>query len=222
MEPTMMENPTLKSQAYSLEEEQIALLDSLDLENLKETLVTKEMDVRTNYGPSGQFNDSDILELNIDELIKNPNLELPLSPVECDFVEEEMKPETSQNLEDFEKNFDFDKFLAGFKGEVEEYDDQQFSSSEPTDEPCLKRAHLDFDEIDVQPYGVDSKYRERRRKNNIASKRSRQIRKEKNAAQGEEVVNLERQNDSLRRKVKELEAQNKEFREKLMVLLCKK
>ncbi|CAD5124644.1 DgyrCDS12912 [Dimorphilus gyrociliatus] len=217
MELRKTETPTLKSQAYS-SEEQIALLDVL---NFPEILETKEMDVRMNYGPSGQFNDNDLSDLNIDELIKNPTLELPLSPVESEFVEEEMKPENSQNLEDFEKNFDFDHFLANFKEEVGVLDDQQLSDSEP----CLKRAHLDFDSEAIEAnYYVegDTKYRERRRKNNIASKRSRQIRKAKNVAQEEEVVILERQNEDLRRKVTDLEAQNKEFREKLMVLLCKK
>jgi len=214
MDQTMKDNPTLKSQAYSLEEEQKNLFADLDLKHLESTPVTKETELRMNHGPSGRFNTTDFTDLNILDF-------QIMSPGESDLTED-MNAGTNRNLEELESNLDFDAFLAQFKDEAQDLEDQQFPETVDFDEPCFKKAHLDHESVMFVPQVEETKYRERRRKNNLASKRSRQIRKEKNMAQEEEVVKLEQHNSTLRRKVKELELENKEFREKLMVLLCKK
>ena len=56
------------------------------------------------------------------------------------------------------------------------------------------------------------KYRDRRDKNNIASKRSRETRKSKYASMMKQGDELEMQNEALRKKVAELEAQTKEMK----------
>jgi len=66
------------------------------------------------------------------------------------------------------------------------------------------------------------KYLERRRKNNIASKRSRETRKEKFSSMEQKAADLERDNAKLREKVTELEALTKRMREILIQRMVKK
>jgi len=60
------------------------------------------------------------------------------------------------------------------------------------------------------------KYRERRRKNNIASKRSRETRKDKFNSMEQKAIELEKHNAELQQKVKELESLTKRMRETLI------
>lgn len=66
----------------------------------------------------------------------------------------------------------------------------------------------------------DAKYRERRRKNNIASQRSRASRKQKNNDLQEKAADLERQNGELKQRVEELENLAKEMKELLVQTLA--
>lgn len=66
------------------------------------------------------------------------------------------------------------------------------------------------------------KYRERRRKNNIASRRSREIRKTKLTGLEQEGVDLEIKNNELRIKIVELEALAKEMKASLIQKLISK
>lgn len=66
------------------------------------------------------------------------------------------------------------------------------------------------------------KYFERRRKNNIASKRSRETRKEKFTVMEQKALDLEQHNIQLRQKVAELEAMTKRMREILIEKMVKK
>lgn len=66
------------------------------------------------------------------------------------------------------------------------------------------------------------KYFERRRKNNIASKRSRETRKHKYTDMEQKAIDLEQHNIQLRQKVAELETMTKRMREVLIEKMTKK
>ena len=62
----------------------------------------------------------------------------------------------------------------------------------------------------------DERYRERRIKNNIASKRSRETRKMKYTAMEQKAIDLEASNEELEQRVEELEALTKRMKEVLV------
>lgn len=64
-----------------------------------------------------------------------------------------------------------------------------------------------------------SKYLERRKKNNIASKRSRETRKNKFVEMDEQSLQLERANEELKEKIKALESLTKRMKEALVAKL---
>jgi len=64
-----------------------------------------------------------------------------------------------------------------------------------------------------------SKYLERRKKNNIASKRSRETRKNKFVEMDEQSLQLERANEELKARIKELESLTKRMKEALVAKL---
>ena len=66
----------------------------------------------------------------------------------------------------------------------------------------------------------DFKYIERRRKNNIASKRSRETRKQKHVSLQDKAEELERQNAALKLKVEQLEKLAKEMKDTLVQKLA--
>ncbi|XP_064643679.1 uncharacterized protein LOC135497758 [Lineus longissimus] len=65
-----------------------------------------------------------------------------------------------------------------------------------------------------------TKYKERRRKNNIASQKSRQTRKKKNSALEQQAEDLEIENVAMRAKISEAEALTKELKELLVTQLA--
>jgi hypothetical protein len=67
----------------------------------------------------------------------------------------------------------------------------------------------------------EQKYLERRRKNNIASKRSRETRKQKFTAMEQQAIDLEKANEDLRAKVTQLEELAKEMKDALIKRLAK-
>jgi len=67
--------------------------------------------------------------------------------------------------------------------------------------------------------GKHSKYLERRKKNNIASKRSREIRKNKFLEMDEEAVKLEKSNEELKKRIDQLESLTKRMKEALVARL---
>lgn len=69
--------------------------------------------------------------------------------------------------------------------------------------------------------GKDQKYLERRRKNNIASRRSRETRKQKFASMDKQAEELEARNAELRVKVAELEKLTKLMKDTLIQQLAK-
>jgi len=76
---------------------------------------------------------------------------------------------------------------------------------------------------DTQPCAgtsKDQKYLERRRKNNIASKRSRETRKQKHSSLQDQANLLEKQNEALRLKVDQLEKLAKEMKDTLIQKLA--
>lgn len=62
----------------------------------------------------------------------------------------------------------------------------------------------------------DDKYRERRRKNNIASRRSRELRKRKMETTEQRAQELEEENKRLRARVEELERTGRLMKELLL------
>lgn len=68
----------------------------------------------------------------------------------------------------------------------------------------------------TKPPTKAEKYLERRKKNNIASKRSRETRKQKFTEMELQTQRLEQQNEELRKKVESLEAMAKEMKETLI------
>ena len=72
----------------------------------------------------------------------------------------------------------------------------------------------------VPTMGKDTKYLERRRKNNIASRRSRETRKQKFASMDKQADELERKNAELRVKVAELEKLTKLMKDTLIQQLA--
>lgn len=73
----------------------------------------------------------------------------------------------------------------------------------------------------TSPYVKTEKYVERRSKNNIASKRSRETRKQKFSTMEEEVESLQERNQELEAKVHELEAMAKDMKAMLIQRLVK-
>ena len=73
----------------------------------------------------------------------------------------------------------------------------------------------------VPTMGKDQKYLERRRKNNIASRRSRETRKQKFASMDKQAEELEAKNAELRVKVAELEKLTKLMKDTLIQQLAK-
>ena len=73
----------------------------------------------------------------------------------------------------------------------------------------------------VPTIGKDQKYLERRRKNNIASRRSRETRKQKFASMDKQAEELEARNAELRVKVAELEKLTKLMKDTLIQQLAK-
>ena len=73
----------------------------------------------------------------------------------------------------------------------------------------------------VPTMGKDHKYLERRRKNNIASRRSRETRKQKFASMDKQAEELEARNAELRVKVAELEKLTKLMKDTLIQQLAK-
>jgi len=65
-----------------------------------------------------------------------------------------------------------------------------------------------------------SKYLERRKKNNMASKRSREIRKNKFLGMDEEAMKLERSNEELKKRIEQLESLTKRMKEALVARLA--
>lgn len=78
-------------------------------------------------------------------------------------------------------------------------------AEEVTTSKASKQTSTTRSKVTSAPNGVD-KYRERRDKNNEASRRSRQIRKNKFVEMDKEANDLESRNESLRKKIIELEA----------------
>lgn len=79
-----------------------------------------------------------------------------------------------------------------------------------------------YSEVSFDDEVVDKKslkYLERRRKNNIASKRSREIRKNKFLSMDEEAAELEKANAELREKIEQLESLTKRMKEALVAKL---
>jgi len=70
------------------------------------------------------------------------------------------------------------------------------------------------------PLSKEVKYLERRRKNNIASKRSRETRKQKFTAMEQQAIDLEKANENLRAKVTQLEELAKEMKDALIKRLA--
>lgn len=71
-------------------------------------------------------------------------------------------------------------------------------------------------EPEAPPHSKQNKYKERRRKNNIASRRSRETRKQKFSGMEGKAMELEASNAALRVRVTELEALAKEMKEILI------
>jgi CelD/BcsL family acetyltransferase involved in cellulose biosynthesis len=80
------------------------------------------------------------------------------------------------------------------------------------------------DEVNLngKPRTKDEKYMERRRKNNIASRRSRETRKQKFTQMEEQAIELEKSNELLRQKVEELERLTKHMKETLVERLARR
>lgn len=72
------------------------------------------------------------------------------------------------------------------------------------------------------PRAEPSTYREKRDKNNVASQRSRRMRKEKFVQMDEQVVVLETQNEAMRAKIEKMEALAKAMREALVAKISGK
>lgn len=82
-------------------------------------------------------------------------------------------------------------------------------------QPRLSTSSIEEAEV-ASTSSNDSKYLERRRKNNIASRRSRETRKQKFRGMEEQVIDLEAKNDELRQKVAELEKLTKSMKDILV------
>jgi len=77
------------------------------------------------------------------------------------------------------------------------------------------------DETDLSHHrGKHSRYLERRKKNNIASKRSRETRKNKFVEMDVETHNLEKANEELRKRIEQLESLTKQMKEALVARLA--
>eukprot|EP00118_Oscarella_pearsei_P024535 m.306262 g.306262 ORF g.306262 m.306262 type:complete len:235 (+) comp41100_c0_seq1:299-1003(+) len=89
----------------------------------------------------------------------------------------------------------------------------------PAKRPCPATSPESSSPVTSPGSVKDGQYIERRRKNNVASKRSRQIRKTKESEMTQTVKQLEEENDSLRQQAKQLEKQCQELKQKLIVKL---
>lgn len=85
-----------------------------------------------------------------------------------------------------------------------------------------KRCKTSTDESENMPVEKDEKYLERRMKNNIASRRSRETRKQKHSEMELKAIELEKRNEELRVKVSELERLTKEMKDILVQKLAVK
>lgn len=93
----------------------------------------------------------------------------------------------------------------------------------PKKRPKLSEAATSDDESDsAPPKSVEEKYRTRRDKNNVASKRSRETRKQKYVYMEEKATELEKSNASLKVKIEQLEALTKQMKEALVQRLANK
>lgn len=107
-------------------------------------------------------------------------------------------------------------------------DDSTLDHSYTTIRPTAKRKHcvdvLGEDSFDIieEPKKKNSKYVERRKKNNIASKRSREARKNKFMEMDDKTTELEKANETLRKKITQLEILTKKMKEALVSKLATK
>ncbi len=85
------------------------------------------------------------------------------------------------------------------------------------DEECLEEGSSSS----CQSKSKEDRYRHRRDKNNVASRRSREARKQKFANMESQAVELEKANQSLREKIQELEALTKHMKDTLVQRLAK-
>lgn len=93
--------------------------------------------------------------------------------------------------------------------------DHSYSSSVKQNTRKRNYSEMSEDIIDKK----STKYLERRRKNNIASKRSREMRKNKFLTMDEQAAELEKANDELRQKIEQLESLTKKMKEALVAKL---
>jgi hypothetical protein len=84
----------------------------------------------------------------------------------------------------------------------------------------LKKSRIETTE--KEPVSTKEKYLERRRKNNVASQRSRAKRKQKNSELIDQAAELEERNAELRRKVEDMEILAKEMKSVLIQTLAHK
>lgn len=80
----------------------------------------------------------------------------------------------------------------------------------------------DSDSTEDLTHLAGKKYLEMRRKNNIASQRSRKIRKQKNVEMTHTLKKLEKENKDLFLKAQKLEKERDALKNKLMTILAKK
>lgn len=87
---------------------------------------------------------------------------------------------------------------------------------------CLKTEEETVMATTSEVLSSDQKYRERRRKNNIASQRSRATRKQKNTELQDKALQLANDNEILRHKVEKMEKLAKEMKDLLVHTLAQK
>lgn len=93
-------------------------------------------------------------------------------------------------------------------------DHTSYATKKPkVDLPCTEEKILPV-------FTSEEKYRQRRQKNNVASKKSRQSRKQKYVRMEEQACELEKENQKLREKVEELEKLTKMMKDTLVKRLA--